>query len=204
MMSPRRALLLAFLAVPVLGACGPTDADVAPAETSAIGSAAPDASLDGAAMLAYLESTIDVADSKFMQMAEAVPDEAWDWRPMEGVRSFREVFIHVAADNWFGGALMGQSVPDDVGITADPASIGAYQDRVLDRAATLTELRRSFDFFGQTLDATRGELARTATLGGRERTYGELWVALVTHMHEHLGQSVAYARANDIVPPWSR
>jgi len=27
---------------------------------------------------------------------------------------------------------------------------------------------------------------------------------LVAHMNEHLGQSIAYARANEIVPPWSR
>ena len=157
-----------------------------------------------AEMLGYLERTVDIADEKFVAMAEAVPDEAWDWRPMEGVRSFREVFIHVAADNWFGGALMGGEVPADVGIGADPTTIGPYQDQVLDREATLRELRRSFDFFGQTLDATRSQLDATTTLGGNEITYGDVWVRLTTHMHEHLGQSIAYARANGFAPPWSR
>ena len=37
-----------------------------------------------------------------------------------------------------------------------------------------------------------------------ETNYGDLWVRLVTHMHEHLGQVIAYSRANEIVPPWSR
>ncbi len=37
-----------------------------------------------------------------------------------------------------------------------------------------------------------------------ETKYGDLWVRLVTHMHEHLGQVIAYSRADEIVPPWSR
>ena len=37
-----------------------------------------------------------------------------------------------------------------------------------------------------------------------ETNNGDLWVRLVTHMHDHLGQVIAYSRANAIVPPWSR
>ena len=43
-----------------------------------------------------------------------------------------------------------------------------------------------------------------ALLRTTETNYGDLWVRLVTHMHEHLGQVIAYSRANEIVPPWSR
>jgi len=54
------------------------------------------------------------------------------------------------------------------------------------------------------IDNTRDQLDTSTTLGTNQITYGDLWVRLVTHMHEHLGQSIAYARSNEIGPPWSR
>ena len=51
-------------------------------------------------MLSLLEGRIETARDKFVQLAEAIPEERYDWRPMDDVRSFREVFIHIAADNW--------------------------------------------------------------------------------------------------------
>jgi hypothetical protein len=54
------------------------------------------------------------------------------------------------------------------------------------------------------LDQTRDRLGTPAMLRTTETNYGDLWVRLVTHMHEHLGQVIAYSRANEIVPPWSR
>jgi hypothetical protein len=154
-------------------------------------------------MLALLEARIEIARDKFIQLAEAIPEDRYDWRPMEGVRSFREIFIHVAADNWVP-MWMGGSTPDDIPFTKDMASFRAYQDQRLSKSETLTELRRSFDFLLASLDQTRARLDERVTFGDREWGIDEMWVALATHMHEHLGQTVAYARANEIVPPWSR
>ncbi len=162
------------------------------------------ATLSDADMLAYLEAKIDIADGKFVQLAEAIPEDLYDWRPMEGVRTFREIFLHIAADNWYGGALMGIDTPEDIGVVGTSESVGAYQDQILTKEETLVHLRRSFDYFGLALDQTRDQLATESTLGGNPITYGDLWVRLVTHMHEHLGQTIAYTRANEIVPPWSR
>jgi hypothetical protein len=66
------------------------------------------------------------------------------------------------------------------------------------------ELQRSFDFLLGALDPTRDRLDERILFGDREWRINQMWVALVTHMHEHLGQTIAYARANEIVPPWSR
>jgi hypothetical protein len=66
----------------------PVDADEAPAQPQ------------DREMLSLLERRIEIAQDKFLQLAEAIPEDRYDWRPMEGVRSFREVFIHIAADNW--------------------------------------------------------------------------------------------------------
>ena len=185
--------------------CGPADSDPGDASADAANqSAATEMGLAGTDMLSYLEAKIDIADDKFMQLAEAVPEELYDYRPMEGVRSFREVFVHIAADNWYGGSLMGIPTPDDIGIDGTGESVGAYQDQHLSKEETLVHLRRSFDYFHDALDQTRDQLGTESMLRDTSLTYGDLWVRLVTHMHEHLGQTIAYARANEIVPPWSR
>jgi hypothetical protein len=47
-------------------------------------------------------------------------------------------------------------------------------------------------------------LGRETSLYGRRVGEWAVLLQLVTHMNEHLGQSIAYARMNDVVPPWSR
>jgi uncharacterized damage-inducible protein DinB len=160
--------------------------------------------VDGPAMLSYLERTIDIAHEKFVDLAEAMPEQQYDWRPMEGVRSVGEVFVHVAADNWYGPALLDIRAPDGVGVTTEPASVRAYQERSLTKAEIISELDASFQHVLEAARSTRDQVGNQATLGGNTITYGDLWVRLITHMHEHLGQSIAYARSNEIVPPWSR
>ncbi|MFV1988077.1 MAG: DinB family protein [Gemmatimonadota bacterium] len=194
----------ALLTAVVLSACSAADAadDAAvPADESLPADAS--VALDAKAMLADVEAKISTANDKFMQLAEAVPEDQWDWRPMEGVRSFREVFIHIAADNWLA-SVTGSQVPDDIPATDDLSWIGPYQEQRLSKDETLDHLGRSFDFLLESLDATRDRLDESISLGGQEWTTARLWVELATHMHEHLGQTVAYARMNEIVPPWSR
>ena len=73
----------------------------------------------------------------------------------------------------------------------------------MDRAAVLAELQKSFAFLRASMtSATDAHQARTD--GQRQTTGRALWIATATHMHEHLGQLVAYARANKVIPPWSK
>ena len=71
-----------------------------------------------------------IAHRKLVSLAEAVPPQYWDYRPMEGVRSFGEVFQHVAADNWFGPAVMGVPAPSETvwirGRPSDSDRRGSY------------------------------------------------------------------------------
>jgi uncharacterized damage-inducible protein DinB len=154
-------------------------------------------------MLSYLERTIEIAHDKFVRLAQAMPEETYDWRPMDGVRSVGEVFVHVAADNWYGPALLGIPAPDGIGVTSEPASVRAYQERALPKDDVIAELEASFQHLRDAANATGDRVDDETTLGGNTITYGDLWVRLITHMHEHLGQSIAYARANEVVPPWS-
>jgi len=71
-----------------------------------------------------------------------------------------------------------------------------------DKAAGTDVLRRMAARAGATI--TEADLdKKVKTFGGREMTQRQVLMLIVTHMHEHLGQSIAYARMNGITPPWS-
>jgi uncharacterized damage-inducible protein DinB len=201
-MTRHSQLVTAVVAAHLLMACSVAGDGGRPEDGGMTHDSARSAPTQSQDMLALLEAKIEIAEDKFVQLAEAVPEDRYDWRPMEGVRSFREVFIHIAADNW-APLWAGVSVPDDVPVTTDMASLSAYQAQRLTKEQSVAELKRSFDFLLGALDQTRNRLGERVMFGGREWGMDQLWVALVTHMHEHLGQTIAYARANGIVPPWS-
>jgi DinB superfamily len=147
----------------------------------------------------------DVADleKKVFDLAKAMPESAYAWRPMPGTRSTIEVFQHIAADNYFMPALMEIPAPKDTAITSDYQTAAAWEKRPMDRAAVLAELEKSFAFLRKSMtDADDAQLAKAY---GRRKTSGRtLWISTVTHLHEHLGQLIAYARANKVTPPWSK
>lgn len=189
-----RSATQALLVAGVLGACAAPAAEPAP-----------DGEASGAAglELANLEATLETLHEKFTALAEAMPAEDLDWRPMEGVRSMQEVFVHVAADNWFVPALMGWEAPSETGVTSDGATFQMYQDRDMTREEMLLAVDDSFRFLRESMAASVDDLGREVTLG-TPTTVGDVWIRAVVHLHEHLGQSIAYARSNEVVPPWSR
>lgn len=160
--------------------------------------------VDGPAMLSYLDFTATRAGEKLIALARAMPEETYAWRPMDGVRSVGEVFIHIAADNWYGPALMGIPSPPGVGVTSEGGTVSAYQERDLPKEQIVAELEASFAHLNAAFESTAGSLDTETTLGSNPITYGDLWVRLITHLHEHLGQSIAYARSNQVIPPWSQ
>ncbi|HSG46891.1 MAG TPA: DinB family protein [Longimicrobiales bacterium] len=197
-----------LLLVPLLAfvsACRESSADGAAATAEGAGAASAEtAATDAQDMVDHLLEQARTAREKLEGLAEAIPEEAYDWRPGEGVRSVGEVFIHVAADNYLLPAILGVEAPAETGITADYATVQAYEARELSKAEIVAGLRASFDHLEAAVASTRTDLDRTATAFGTEFTTGGLWTMAVTHLHEHLGQGIAYARSNGVVPPWSR
>ncbi|MDA0329430.1 MAG: DinB family protein [Gemmatimonadetes bacterium] len=152
--------------------------------------------------LADLQRTVETARDKFTALAAAMPADDLAWRPMEGVRSVSEVYIHIAADNFFVPALMGWEAPAATGITSDVTTFRTYQQRTMSRDEMLAALDASFEFFLTSMEQSAGDLDREVVLG-TPTTVADVWIRAVTHLHEHLGQSIAYARSNEVVPPWS-
>ena len=159
-----------------------------------------------AGLVGDLVHEIAQAETKLLALARAMPDAAWDWRPGAGVRSTREVLVHVAGENYWAAARWGARVQPGTGITgAARAEADAYERRPTpSRAAAESALARSFVLLREGLAALpESALDRPTAYARQSVAVRTAWVRTATHLHEHLGQLVAYARANEVVPPWS-
>ena len=140
---------------------------------------------------------------KVMLLAEAVPEDKYAWRPGAGVRSFQEVFLHIALGNRLMLNIASGTARDALLKQIDENS--AAEKAPATKAQILDKLRDSFDAVRKTLeDARPGTLARDIDFFGTPTTQRGVLASIDTHIAEHLGQAIAYARMNGIVPPWSK
>ena len=142
--------------------------------------------------------------SKLVSLAEAMPDDAMAWAPSDQVLTSAEVFMHIAAYNYYYPSMAGAPIPSGAGVTEDYATVSAFQGRERTRSELIDDLRTSFDHLEASVAAlSADQLDHETQVFGRTTTVQAAWYGTMTHIHEHLGQLVAYARANDITPPWS-
>ena len=101
--------------------------------------------------------------------------------------------------------VVAPSEPDHTAITTEYSSAVAFATGLSEPEAIVDELRRSFAHLTRSLETTEPEAAsRQVNAFGQVATVQAVWLSTVTHLHEHLGQAIAYARSNQVVPPWSR
>jgi len=153
-----------------------------------------------AGLRAELIRDIEQLERKYIALAEAMPQEKLAWRPAEGVRSVGEVYAHIADANVMFAGIVGHTPPAQFAAATDRNSPA----RTTDRARLVDEMRTSFAHVKAAIEhIPDADLEKTVRMFGREVTVRAALLSTVTHMHEHLGQSIAYARANGVVPPWS-
>ncbi len=152
----------------------------------------------GANLRALVQASVDDAETKLTALADAMPAEKYSWRPGEKVRSVGEVFMHVAGGNYYLTGLLGAKAPEGI----NPRELDKDAN---DKAKVKATMKASFDHVRTFLAAMPdADLAKAMKIFGRDGTASELVLGLATHNHEHLGQSIAYARMNGVVPPWSQ
>ena len=135
------------------------------------------------------------AAGKIAQLAQAIGADKYGWRPA-GARSVSEVLMHVVGGNYylltFAGVQPSKQLPRDA------------EKTITDKAQIAAELQASYEHvraaLGKLSDA---DLDKPATLFGRQTTVRSVYLTTISHVHEHLGQLIAYARSNGITPPWS-
>jgi uncharacterized damage-inducible protein DinB len=148
---------------------------------------------------AELQAAIDDAATKIVALAEAMPADKYSWRPSAGVRSVSEVLMHVAGGN--------NGIPGMAGVQRKPATAlpRNAETSITDKAAVIAAVKASYDYLKLAVaDVPDAQLGDAVNLFGQQSTKRGVLILLATHNHEHLGQLIAYARSNNITPPWSR
>lgn len=135
---------------------------------------------------------------RLVALAEATPAELFSWSPGEGTMSTEHVYMHIAHYNYmYPVENMGATAPAGVDMGAIEAITG--------KEAVLQMLRASIAYTQALAESiTAEELAASTTLYGQSTQKWDVLFQLQSHLSEHTGQLIAYARMNDIVPPWSR
>lgn len=136
-------------------------------------------------------------EQRFTQLASAIPADKFAWRPADGVRSIGEVYMHVVAGNYSLARALG--TPPPAGF--DPKAIMANAG---DKAKVVQGLKDSFAHFRSAILAIKdSDVDNAQKLFGQQTTVRGAFILITGHLGEHLGQSIAYARQNGIVPPWT-
>ncbi|HLA99754.1 MAG TPA: DinB family protein [Bacteroidota bacterium] len=144
---------------------------------------------------------VDFAQSEILPLEQAMPAEKAGWRPMEGVRSVSETYLHIAFGNYLMPKLMGYEPPADVNFSMD---LKKWDTQTTDMAKIADILKASFDHIGGVAKKmTAKDLEKQIDFFGNTTTIRNAMMSALNHMHEHLGQSIAYARMNSVVPPWT-
>jgi uncharacterized damage-inducible protein DinB len=168
--------------------------------------AASTAAATGPDLMTSLARDVDDVQKKLIDLANAMPEATMAWRPMPGVRSVREVMLHVAGENYLIPGFMGMAPPTSTGIVqSDLKTVDAYEKQDIKKAAAIADLQASFDNLKKAMAADSAvHMGDKIDFFGSQLTRQQAWIGTVTHLHEHLGQAIAYARSNKVVPPWSK
>jgi uncharacterized damage-inducible protein DinB len=185
-----RKALLSALALALLASAGIARANPRPSQGD-------DKTPPSYDMKAQALLDIDQLHKKFADLAGAVPAEKFNWRPAEGVRSIGEVYMHISQANYGFMDFLGANPPVNFK-TKD------FEKSITDKAKIIEQINQSFDFVKATVSKmTNADFAKAKKELGPDANEGDVIYLLVTHAHEHLGQSIAYARQNGIIPPWT-
>ena len=135
--------------------------------------------------------------SQLIALAEATPPEKFAWRPAPGVRSTSEVYMHIVMANFFLLSVTGPKMPPDLHADAEKT--------VTSKPEVIAWLKRSLAAVKEAhLKETPHDLTRKVRIDDRDSTADWMYLRIIIHANEHMGQLVAYARMAGVVPPWSK
>jgi len=119
------------------------------------------------------------------------------WRPVAGVRSTSEVYVHIVLANFYLLSVTGPKMLADLKENVEKA--------VTSKAEVIKWLKRSSDAVNEAHSAeTPKDLERKVHIADRDATVDGMYLRIIIHANEHMGQLIAYARMSGVVPPWSR
>jgi uncharacterized damage-inducible protein DinB len=152
---------------------------------------------------ADLMGQIQYAQKEILDLENAIPDKKMTWRPNKEVRSISEVYSHIAYANYLLAKFAGVALPEGIN-TSSQEDGTKWEKASTDKKVIREQLVKSFDFVKDAVGTiSDARLENTVDFFGQKMTVRGVLLALLSHMHEHLGQSIAYARMVGVVPPWT-
>ena len=134
---------------------------------------------------------------QLVALAEATPADKFAWRPAPGVRSTSEVYMHIVTANFYLLSVTGPKMPADLK--------EGMEKTVTSKAEVISWLKRSLDAVKEAHLAEKpADLTRKVHIADRDATVDGMYLRILVHANEHMGQLVAYARMTGVVPPWSK
>ena len=148
-----------------------------------------------------LAKDIAEVETKIVGLANAMPESAWDWRP--GLACARSARSSPTSPPTTTSCRRrsARATPKEVGISGtDYKTVGVYEGRKRSRTEIIAEVQKSFAFLKAAMAAGRPTSSTTPMkIFGTDTTARATWISTTTHLHEHLGQLIAYARSNKVV-----
>lgn len=160
----------------------------------------------GSVYQSTLAANFEHVSGQLVQLAEAMPDEIYAWRPTEGVRSTSEVLMHVVGANMMMPVFFGVSPAEGFEVPENPFALAReWEANVTAKADVMAKLQGSIEYAkGAIANFPDAMLDEEVTLFGPPMAKRAGLLILLSHSHEHLGQLIAYARSNGVTPPWSQ
>jgi uncharacterized damage-inducible protein DinB len=122
---------------------------------------------------------------QLIALAEATPADKFGWRPVPGVRSVSEVYMHIALANFYLLSVTGPPMPPDIK-SAD------MEKTVTSKADVIAFLKRSLEAVKVARAQLKpGDLERKVKIEGRDATVDGMYLRIIIHDNEHMGQLVA-------------
>jgi uncharacterized damage-inducible protein DinB len=152
---------------------------------------------------ADLIGQLSYVQKQVLDLENAIPDAKLTWRPNKDVRSAIEVYSHIAFGNYLFAKFAGLTLPEGIVINS-PADEKKWETMSTDKKVVADQIAKSFEYLkggiGSMSDAS---LENMVDFFGQKMTVRSVLMVGLSHAHEHLGQSIAYARMQGVVPPWT-
>src|SRR5215468_89656 len=155
----------------------------------------------------------DIAERQLLQLANAFSAIDYEWRPDTNARGVSEVFVHIACGTFMLLELLGTTAPADLyhELPQEPMErLWAFVRKNDELENGLHEKEKIVSLLSRALASTRetitrtddADLERSLHFFGEQTTVRRVYLRLLAHTHEHMGQLIAYYRCNNIAPPW--
>ena len=158
---------------------------------------------DATGFRADLLGQLEYVQKQVIDLESAIPDEKMTWRPNKDVRSISEVFSHIAFSNYLIFKFAGVALPEGIGINT-PEDEMKWEKASTDKKVIHEQLVKSFEFVKSSIRGmTDASMDNSIDFFGQKMSMRAILMIVQSHIHEHFGQSIAYARMVDVVPPWT-